>query len=87
MKELTLITKVAVVVGMLAMVWATPAAASSCPTDMKEIDEALAKGTRLKAADLDKIKQWRAEGEKLHKAGKHKQAVDTLEKAKVKLGI
>ena len=54
---------------------------------MKEIDEALAKGTRLKAADLDKIKQWRAEGEKLHKAGKHKQAVDTLEKAKVKLGI
>jgi len=54
---------------------------------MKEIDETLAKGTRLKAADLDKIKQWRAEGEKLHKAGKHKQAVDTLEKAKVKLGI
>ena len=82
-----MITKVAVVVGMLAMAWVTPAFATSCPTDMKEIDEALAKGTRLKAADLDQVKQWRAEGEKLHKAGKHKQAVDTLEKAKVKLGI
>jgi hypothetical protein len=54
---------------------------------MKEIDEALAKGTKLKASDLEKVKQWRTEGEKLHKAGKHKQAVDTLEKAKVKLGI
>ena len=82
-----MITKIAIVVSMLATVGAAPALAGSCPTDMKEIDEALAKGTKLKAADLDKIKQWRAEGEKLHKAGKHKQAVDTLEKAKVKLGI
>ena len=72
---------------MLAMVWATPAVAGSCPTDMKEIDEALAKGTKLKAGDLDKIKQQRAEGERLHKAGKHRRALDTLEKAKVELGI
>jgi len=82
-----LITKVAVVVGMLAMVSVTPAVAGSCPTDMKEIDEALAEGTKLKAGDLDKVKRWRAEGERLHKAGKHKRAVETLENAKVKLGI
>ena len=82
-----MITKVAVVVGMLAMAWVTPAFATSCPTDMKEIDEALAKGTKLSPANLEKVKKFRAEGEKLHKAGKHKQAVDTLERAKVKLGI
>jgi hypothetical protein len=79
--------RIAVVAAVLAMAWAGPAFANSCPTDMKEIDEALAKGTKLKASDLEKVKQWRTEGEKLHKAGKHKQAVDTLEKAKVKLGI
>jgi len=72
---------------MLAMVWATPAVAGSCPTDLKELDEALAKGSKLEAGDLDKVKQWRAEGERLQKAGKHKRDVDTLEKAKVKLGI
>jgi len=79
--------RIAVVAAMLAMVWATPALASSCPTDMKEIDETLAKGTKLKASDLEKIKKWRAEGERLHKAGKHKQSEATLEKAKAMLGI
>jgi len=79
--------RIAVVAAVMVMAWVSPAFANSCPIDMKEIDEALAKGTKLKAADLDKIKQWRAEGEKLHKAGKHKQAEATLEKAKAKLGI
>ena len=78
--------RIVVVAAMLAMAWG-PAFANSCPTDMKEIDDALAKGTKLSASDLVKVKQWRAEGEKLHKAGKHKQAEATLEKAKVKLGI
>ncbi|OLC00181.1 MAG: hypothetical protein AUH30_03480 [Candidatus Rokubacteria bacterium 13_1_40CM_68_15] len=79
--------RIAVLVALLAMVWVTPAFASSCPTDMKEIDESLAKGTKLSAANLEKVKKFRAEGEKLHKAGKHKQSIDTLEKAKVILGI
>jgi len=77
----------AVVAAMVVMAWVAQAFANSCPTDMKEIDEALAKGTKLAAKDLDRVKQWRAEGEKLHKAGKHKQAEATLEKAKAKLGI
>jgi len=52
--------RIAVVVGLLAMAWAGPAFANTCPTDMKEIDDALAKGTKLSAKDLDRVKQWRA---------------------------
>jgi hypothetical protein len=80
--------RIAVLAALLAMAWTTPALAGSCPTDMKEIDEALAKGTKkLSAGDLEKVKKFRAEGEKLHKAGKHQESIDTLEKAKVILGI
>jgi hypothetical protein len=80
--------KIAVLSALLALTWATPAIASECLTDMKEVDEALAKGTKkLSAADLEKVKRYRADGEKLQKAGKEKQCVDTVEKAKVLLGI
>lgn len=80
--------KIAVVAAVLAMAWTTPAFATECPTDMKEIDQALAKGTKkLSAGDLEKVKKFRAEGEQLHKAGKHKESMDTLEKAKLILGI
>jgi hypothetical protein len=79
--------KAAVLAVVLVVACATVVFASSCPTDMKEIDEALARGTKLSASNLEKVKKFRAEGEKLHKAGKHKQAVDTLEKAKSMLGI
>jgi len=74
---------------LLAVVWATPAFATECPTDMKEIDQALAKGgaNKLSASDLEKVKKFRADGEALHKAGKHKESMDTLEKAKLILGI
>ena len=80
--------KIAVLSALLALVWATPTAASECLTDMKEVDEALAKGTKkLSATNLQKVKKYRADGEKLQKAGKEKQCVDTVEKAKVLLGI
>jgi len=81
------VKRIAVVAAVIAMGWFGAAFASSCPTDMKEIDEALAKGTKLSPANLEKVKKFRAEGEKLHKAGKHKESIDTLEKAKVILGI
>ena len=77
----------AVLAVLLAMAWLTPAFATECPTDMKEIDAALAKAPKLKAADLDKVKKFRAEGEGLHKAGKHKESLEILEKAKLILGI
>lgn len=75
---------------LLAMAWATPVFATECPTDMKEIDQALAKAStqkKLSAGDLEKVKKFRAEGEQLHKAGKHKESMDTLEQAKLLLGI
>ena len=42
-----------------------------CPADMKKIDEALAKKPKLSAAQMAEVKKNRAEGETLHKAGKH----------------
>ena len=79
--------KIAVLAAVLAMAWATAAFANECPTDMKEIDQALAEGTKLSASNLDKIKKMRAEGERLHKAGKHQESMDILDKAKTMLGI
>ena len=38
-------------------------------------------------ADMDAVKKYRAEGEALHKAGKHQDSMDTLAKAKKILGI
>jgi hypothetical protein len=59
----------------------TFAYAFHCPADMKKIDEAMAKNPKLSAAQLADVKKYRAEGETLHKAGKHQQSVDTLAKA------
>jgi hypothetical protein len=55
--------------------------------DMKAIDEALAKNPSLSAQQLADVKKYRAEGEALHKAGKHQESVDTLAKARKILGI
>jgi Skp family chaperone for outer membrane proteins len=57
-----------------------------CPKDMKEIDAALPKA-KLSEAQMADVKKYRAEGEKLHKEGKHKESVETLAKAKKILGI
>jgi hypothetical protein len=61
---------------------ATSAAlAFHCPADMRKIDEAMAKNPKLSAQQLADVKKFRAEGEALHKAGKHQESVDTLAKA------
>lgn len=65
---------------------ASSAFAFHCPKDMRAIDEALPKA-KLSAAQLDEVKKLRAEGENLHKAGRHQESVDTLAKAKKILGI
>jgi hypothetical protein len=61
--------------------------AMHCPADMKAIDEALAKKPSLSAADMAEVTKLRADGEALHKAGKHQESVDTLGKARKILGI
>jgi uncharacterized protein len=59
------------------------ALAFHCPKDMKAIDDAMAKNPKLSEADAKKVKEYRAKGEELHKAGKHQESVDTLAKALV----
>jgi hypothetical protein len=71
----------------VALVLATPLAlASRCPIDMKAIDAALPKA-KLDAAQAAEVKKLRAEGEQLHKAGKHSESEAALAKAKKLLGI
>ena len=57
-----------------------------CPADMKAIDDALPK-SKVSDAQKKEVAKLRAEGETLHKAGKHQESVDTLAKAKKILGI
>lgn len=72
----------------VAMLFASAAAfAFHCPKDMKEIDAALAKKPKLTAQQMKDVAKWRADGEALHKAGKHQESVDTLAKAKQALGL
>ena len=58
-----------------------------CPADMAKIDAALAKNPQLSAAQLDEVKKQRADGEALHKAGKHQESIDTLGKAMRTLNV
>ncbi|MEQ9258539.1 MAG: hypothetical protein RIG84_05530 [Roseovarius sp.] len=65
---------------------ATPAVAGQCPMDMSKIDAAM-ETAQLSEADMAMVKELRAEGEALHKAGDHAASVETLGKAKEMLGI
>lgn len=66
---------------------ASSAFAFHCPADMAKIDAALAKSPKLSAEQMAAVKKFRAEGEALHKAGKHQDSVDTLAKAMKLLDI
>lgn len=66
--------------GAALLLAAGTAMASHCPTKMKAIDDALAKNPTLSAADMAAVKKHRAEGEALHKAGKHAESVAELDK-------
>jgi hypothetical protein len=63
------------------------ALASHCPSDMKAIDDAMAKNPKLSEADAKSVKAQRAEGEAMHKAGKHKESEEALHKAMMTLKI
>jgi hypothetical protein len=77
--------RVAIVAATLALASGS-AVAFHCPADMKAIDEALPKA-KLSDTQSAEVKKLRAEGETLHKAGKHQESVDTLGKARKILGI
>lgn len=79
-------TRVLVAAALLALTTGT-AFAFHCPADMKKIDQALATNPKLSDAQLAEVKRLRAEGEALHKQGKHQESVDTLGKAMKILNI
>jgi hypothetical protein len=70
-----------VLTAVAALAFAGSAWAFHCPADMKKIDEAMGKNPKLSAEQMAEVKKYRAEGETLHKAGKHQESVDTLAKA------
>ena len=76
-----------IAVATAALLFSAVALAFHCPADMAKIDAALAKNPKLTEAQMAEVKKYRAEGEALHKAGKHQESVDTLAKAMKILNI
>jgi hypothetical protein len=60
--------------------------AHNCPNEMRAIDAAMPKA-KLDADKMAEVKKLRAEGETLHKQGKHDESMAALGKAKGILGI
>ena len=76
----------AVVVAVALALASGSALAGACPKHMKVIDAALA-SAKLTDAQTAEVKKYRAEGETLHKEGKHSDSLATLAKAEKILGI
>ena len=74
-------------VAMALALSSTPAFAFHCPKDMKAIDAELAKSPKLSAQQMEEVRKYRADGEALHKSGKHQESVDALAKAMKLLGL
>lgn len=72
---------------MLAMAAASSAWAHNCPVQMKAIDEKLSSSSGLSPDQMTKAKQLRADGERLHKEGKHDESMKALQEAKKTLGM
>ena len=79
-------TALALVLALLAALAAGSALAHSCPKEMRAIDAALP-NAKLDASQTAEVKKLRADGEKLHKEGKHDESMAALGKAKGILGI
>jgi hypothetical protein len=79
--------KIRFLITAAAMLLSGAAFAFHCPADMKKIDDAMAKSPKLTAEQTADVKKYRAEGETLHKAGKHQESIDTLAKAMKILNI
>ena len=75
------------IIAVMAMAASSLAFANSCPTHMKEIDAKLSSSPSVAAADMEKVKKLRADGEAFHKAGKHAESEKALGEAKKLLGI
>ena len=74
------------IIGAALAIASSTALAHRCPAEMKAIDAALPKA-KLSASQAAEVKKLRAEGETLHKSGKHVESTEALDKAKKILGI
>ncbi|WP_127805801.1 hypothetical protein [Hydrogenophaga sp. NH-16] len=70
-----------------ALLFCSAAFAHNCPNEMKAIDAKLGTSPSLSAADMDKVKSLREQGEKMHKEGKHDESMKALGDAKKLLGL
>jgi hypothetical protein len=61
--------------------------AHGCPGEMYKVDKALAAKPKLDAETLKKVRELRAEGERLHKEKKHGESMLVLGSAKRLLKI
>lgn len=69
------------------LMFSSGALAYRCPIDMRKIDEALSKKPAITEAQDAEVRKLRAEGEALHKNGKHKESLEALHKALEILGV
>jgi hypothetical protein len=72
---------------VLAVTYGGVAFASSCPTQVKAIDQALAGNASLSAEKKAAAKKLRDEGEALHASGKHAESMAKLGEAKKIVGL
>ncbi|QIB49594.1 MULTISPECIES: hypothetical protein [Pseudomonas] len=64
-----------------AAVFSLPVLAMHCPKDMAEIDAMLESNPPADTEVRERVAELRAEGEELHNAGKHEEAVEVLGEA------
>lgn len=76
-----------ITLSIAAAVVSMPLWAMHCPMDMAKIDEHLKTNPPSDPATLTRVKELRAEGEALHKAGEHEQSLEVLGEAQDLLGI
>ena len=79
--------KLRLLVAVVGLALSGNAFAFHCPKEMKKIDAALAAKPNITVAQMSEVKRLRAEGETLHKAAKHQEALDALGKAEKILNI
>ena len=75
------------IIAAMALATTSLAFAGSCPMQMKDIDAKLSTNPTVAAADMEKVKKLRADGEAFHKAGKHAESEKALGDARKLLGI
>lgn len=64
-----------------SLLFSTALLAMHCPADMAKIDEILKNDPPRDQTVLAEVRKLRAEGESLHKAGKHDESVKVLNEA------